>query len=325
MSSVRFGQYYNTDSIIHKIDPRVKIISVIIFMVAIFLVPNNNFYLLISLFIFTLLCIILTKVPLIKYLKSIKQIIVLLVFTFIFQILFRTDGTKLFSYELHFTYVNIIIVISIGLLFFILYRYLKFRLLIFLGLLVLSIYLFGLPISGKIINNNQIFVNIYKEGLIVASFIILRILTLIMFSNILTLTTKPMDLNNAIESLLSPLEKIKIRTSLFAMMISIALRFIPTLFNEMDKILKAQASRGSDFNEGNIKQKIKQIISILVPMFIISFKRADDLATAMEARGYIPYKKRTKLNILKMHIYDYFLLVFFIMLLIGLILLRIYI
>ena len=109
------------------------------------------------------------------------------------------------------------------------------------------------------------------------------------------------------------------------MMISIALRFIPTLFLEMDKILKAQASRGSDFNEGSFRQKIRQIISILVPMFIISFKRADDLASAMEARGYIPGEKRTKLNILKMHALDYILLLGFILIFVGLILFRIFI
>ena len=145
-----------------------------------------------------------------------------------------------------------------------------------------------------------------------------------MFSNILTLTTKSTDLNNAVEGLLKPLELLKIKTSIFAMMISIALRFIPTLFNEMDRILKAQASRGSDFNEGGLIKKVKQVISILIPMFIISFKRADDLSLAMEARGYIPGEKRTKINVLKMHIYDYFILIFFNLLLIGLILMRIF-
>ena len=162
------------------------------------------------------------------------------------------------------------------------------------------------------------------QGLFSALFIVLRVLTLIMFCNILTLTTKPTDLNNALESLLKPLEKIKIKTSIFAMMVSIALRFIPTLFNEMDRILKAQASRGSDFNEGSLRQKIKQVISILVPMFIISFKRADDLSLAMEARGYIPGEKRTKINILKMKFFDYVLLILFNLLLIGLILMRIF-
>src|SRR5690606_12025828 len=102
---------------------------------------------------------------------------------------------------------------------------------------------------------------------------------------LLTLTTKPTDLNNGLESVLSPLEKIGLKTSILAMMISIALRFIPTLINEADRILKAQASRGVDFKEGNIGQKVVQIISLLIPMFIVSFKRAEELANAMEARG----------------------------------------
>jgi energy-coupling factor transport system permease protein len=115
---------------------------------------------------------------------------------------------------------------------------------------------------------------------------------LIVSSAILTLTTKPTDLNNGLESLLKIFGK---KTSILAMMISIALRFIPTLFQETDKILKAQASRGVDFNEGKLREKISQVVSLLVPMFIISFKRAADLADAMEARGYIPGEKRTKL------------------------------
>ena len=158
---------------------------------------------------------------------------------------------------------------------------------------------------GNLLNSKEIKLNIYAEGLISGSFIILRVLTLIVFSTILTLTTKPTELNNAIESLLSPLELLHIKTSVFAMMVSIALRFIPTLFLEADKILKAQASRGVDFNEGNLKSKISQIISLLVPMFVVSFKKADELAIAMEARGYIPGEKRTKINEMKLRVSDY--------------------
>ena len=148
----------------------------------------------------------------------------------------------------------------------------------------------------------------------------LRVFAIIIASTTLTLTTKPTDLTNAIEWILSPLEKIKIKTSIFAMMISIALRFIPTLFNETNKILNAQASRGVDFNEGKLGEKIKQVVSLLVPMFVISIKRAEDLADAMEARGYIPGEKRTKLVVMKCNVLDYFVLIFTLLLFISLIL-----
>ena len=321
MNKIRFGEYYDTNSIIHKVDPRIKIIVVILFMVSLFLIPQNNIILLLSFLLFTIILVILTKVPIIKYLKSIRHIMFLLVFTFIFQVIFRTEGNLLYSLNLNISLLNLIIVITLLLLLFFLAKYLKFKMLLFLLILGLSVLLFHYNLfNQKIIKSLTI--NIYDEGLIGAIFIVVRVMTLIMFSNILTLTTKSTDLNNAIEDLLKPLEKLKIKTSIFAMMISIAIRFIPTLFNELDRILKAQASRGSDFNEGSLRKKIKQVISILIPMFIISFKRADDLSLAMEARGYVPGNPRTKINVLKMHIYDYVILILFNLLLISLIIVR---
>lgn len=137
----------------------------------------------------------------------------------------------------------------------------------------------------------------------------------------MTLTTKPTDMTNAIEWLLKPLELIKIKTSIFAMMISIALRSIPTLFNETNRILKAQASRGVDFNEGKLHEQAGQIISLLIPMFVISIKRAEDLADAMEARGYIPGAKRTRLVKMQFKVLDYILLIvmlcLFVLLILG--------
>jgi energy-coupling factor transport system permease protein len=148
-------------------------------------------------------------------------------------------------------------------------------------------------------------VNVYSEGVIFAGFLIMRILILISLSSLLTLTTKPTDLNNGLEEVMKPLKKIKVPTEEISMMISIALRFIPTLLDEANKIMKAQASRGVDFQEGTLRQKITQIISLLIPMFIISFKRADDLANAMEARGYYPGKTRSKLVVFKYRFVDY--------------------
>ncbi|QVK19660.1 energy-coupling factor transporter transmembrane protein EcfT [Mycoplasmatota bacterium] len=145
---------------------------------------------------------------------------------------------------------------------------------------------------------------VYKNAVMTSGFIILRLVLIISFSSLLTFTTKPTDLTLAIERVLGPLKIIKLPVSELALMISIALRFIPTLLEETQKILKAQTSRGADFTEGNIKDKIIQIISLLIPMFIISFKRAEDLANAMEARGYVPGKKRTSFRELKWHLRD---------------------
>ena len=323
MNKMAFGQFYNSNSLIHKIDSRIKIIFTILFMISIFLVPTNNFILMGFLFVFTFLIVLLTKVPLNKYLKSLKQIVFLLVFAFSFQMFFRNEGTVIFSYNLNFTWINITISIILFILYILFNKYLPFKLLILVLLAILIIYILGIPMNANVINNNPVVIRIYKEGIISGSFIILRVLTLIIFTTILTLTTKPTDLNNGIESLLSPLELLHIKTSIFAMMISIALRFIPTLFLEADKILKAQASRGVDFNEGSLREKIKQIISLLVPMFIVSFKRADELAVAMEARGYIPGEKRTRLNLMKLKFSDILWLILFIILLVGLIILRV--
>ena len=323
MNKMAFGQFYNSNSLIHKIDSRIKIIFTILFMISIFLVPTNNFILMGFLFVFTFIIVLLTKVPLKKYLKSLKQIVFLLVFAFSFQMFFRNEGTVIFSYNLNFTWINITISIILFILYILFNKYLPFKLLILVLLAILIIYILGIPMNANVININPVVIRIYKEGIVSGSFIILRVLTLIIFTTILTLTTKPTDLNNGIESLLSPLELLHIKTSIFAMMISIALRFIPTLFLEADKILKAQASRGVDFNEGSLREKIKQIISLLVPMFIVSFKRADELAVAMEARGYVPGEKRTKLNLMKLKFSDILWLLLFIILLVGLIILRV--
>ena len=322
MNKMAFGQYYNSNSIIHKIDPRIKIIFTILFMISIFIVPINNFILLGALLVFTIILVLLTKVPISKYLNSLKQIVVLLVFAFSFQIIFRNEGTEILSYSLEFTWLNILISLLVLIIYIFFNKYLPFKLLFFIFLVICIIYILGIPMGMDIINESPIYIKIYKEGIIDGSFIILRVLTLIIFTTILTLTTKPIDLNNGIESLLYPLELLHIKTSVFAMMISISLRFIPTLFLEADKILKAQASRGVDFNEGTIKDKIKQIISLLVPMFIVSFKRADELAVAMEARGYIPGEKRTKINVLKLRFIDILWLLLFILIMVGLILVR---
>lgn len=321
MNKIAFGQYYHSNSLIHRMDPRIKIIITMLFMISIFIVPTNNFILLSGLFVLAIIVIFLTKVPLARYLGSLKQIVFLLIFSFIFQVLFTNTGELLYTVQNQLTYVNIAVGVLVLIIYILIKKYLPLRFICFLLLIVGIVCLLQYPIYGKVLTTYNI--NIYSQGLINGSFIIYRVLILIMFTTVLTLTTKPTDLNNGLDSLLSPLEKMHIKTSIFSMMISIALRFIPTLFLEADKILKAQASRGVDFNESRLKEKIVQIVSLLVPMFIVSFKRAEDLAVAMEARGYVPGEKRSKINILKIKLSDILWLSLFIMVVVGLIIYRV--
>ena len=321
MNKIAFGQYYHTNSLIHKMDSRIKIIITILFMASIFIVPTNNFILLTLLFLLALVVILLTKVPFKKYLGSLKQIVFLLLFSFVFQVLFTNSGELLYTINNKLTLLNIAISIIVIIIYMFIKKYLPLRFIFTILLLCGIIYFLQYPITGRVLLSYNI--NIYSQGLINGSFIIYRVLTLIMFTTVLTLTTKPTDLNNGLESLLSPLEKLHIKTSIFSMMISIALRFIPTLFQEADKILKAQASRGVDFNESKLKDKIVQIVSLLVPMFIVSFKRAEDLAIAMEARGYIPGEVRSKINELHINKSDILWLLLFIIVMIGLIIYRV--
>lgn len=150
-------------------------------------------------------------------------------------------------------------------------------------------------------------IGIYDQGLNLGFFMSIRLVIIVLISTLLTLTTKPSDLTLALESLFNPFKKIGLPVSELALMISIALRFVPTLFEETQKILKAQASRGVDISEGKFKDKVTQLISLLVPLFILSFKRADELANAMEVRGYVPGRARTSINRLCWKLSDTFL------------------
>ena len=158
---------------------------------------------------------------------------------------------------------------------------------------------------------------IYDEGVNLGFFMSIRLVIVVLISTLLTLTTKPSDLTLALESLFKPFKKIGLPVSELALMISIALRFIPTLFEETQKILKAQASRGVDIKEGKFKDKVVQLISLLVPLFILSFKRADELANAMEVRGYIPGRKKTSINRLNWRLADTGLIVVCLIIFIG--------
>ena len=318
MNNLAFGQYYHTKSLIHDMDSRTKIISSLLFMIGLFIVPKNNFYLMGLFLLFMIVTILLSRVPIKKFLKSIKFVAYLLVFSFVFQVLFNKEGDLLLTINHQLTIVNIGVSLLILTILFLLRKKIPLFFLVFLIVVCGLLKLLEYPIYGASFTTYNI--KVYSGGVISGSFVILRVLILIISSAVLTLTTKPTDLNNGLEALLKPFGK---KTSILAMMISIALRFIPTLFLETEKILKAQASRGVDFNEGKLKDKIGQIVSLLVPMFIISFKRAADLADAMEARGYIPGEVRTKLVEMKFTLKDVIYLIAIILLIAFIIVYRV--
>jgi energy-coupling factor transport system permease protein len=167
-------------------------------------------------------------------------------------------------------------------------------------------------------------VDIYKENLELGLTIVIRIICMLILTSLLTFTTRYQEINQGFTSLLKPLKLFHVPVGTFAMMLSLSLRFIPTLVDETNKIMKAQASRGVEFSEGNLKQKINQVVSLLVPLFIVSFRKADDLANAMEARGYIMDAKRTSVDVLKFKLSDYIYAFLSVAALAGVIVARIY-
>lgn len=238
ISDITLGQFFPGKSVLHRLDPRTKIILAIMFIVGVFLASNPVAFaiLLISVFFTVLISGISLKV----IIKGVKPIIFILIFTALINILLTNgEGAPLVSFWI---------------------------------------------------------IEIYKEGIIKSIFMAIRVMLLIIgTSTLLTYTTSPISLTDGIESLLSPLKKIKVPVHLFAMMMTIALRFIPTLVEETEKIMNAQKSRGADFSSGSLIKRAKALIPILIPLFVAAFKRAEELATAMECRCYRGDKNRTKL------------------------------
>ena len=310
------GRYYQANSIIHKLDARTKLISLILIMVGMFLIPFNteipyiSFGIMGCFFLLLFIVMFMSKISIFEFIKSYRQILFLIIFSFAIQLLFNKGSSEevLYTINFNFTLVNILIVIALFVIFILIRKFLKLKLLILSVLIVGSIILCQYPIYKEPFSFSTN-LDLYRYGLEFGIFTVARVIIIISFSTLLTLTTKPIDLSNAIEWILKPLELIKIKTSIFAMMLSIALRFIPTLFNETEKILKAQASRGVDFKESSLTKQVIQIVSLLIPMFVISIKRASDLADAMEARGYVPGEKRTKLLQMKFRAFDYFVFI----------------
>lgn len=249
---ITLGQYYPTDSIIHRLDPRVKLVGTILYVISLFLFNNFLGYLFVLLFIGTV--IYLSKVPLSFILRGMKAIVFLIILTTVMN-MFLTPGD---------------VIISLGAF------------------------------------------SITKQGLLNAIFMGLRLMLLITGSSLMTLTTTPNNLTDAMEKLMNPLKRVKAPVHEISMMMSIALSFIPTLIEETDIIMKAQAARCADFENKNIIKRVKSYIPILVPLFISAFRRAGDLAMAMEARCYRGGDGRTKLHPLRYEKRDhiaYFILV----------------
>lgn len=241
LRDITLGQYYPGESWIHRLDPRVKIIAVVVYVAALFIV-NDFIGFLITLGALAVV-IIISKVPLSFILRGLKPIFLIIAFTFLLNLFMIKGGN---------------ILVELG------------------------------PL------------NISEQGVYSACFMAGRLILLIIGSSLLTLTTKPISLTDGIESLLSPFSRFGLPAHELAMMMTIALRFIPTLLEETDKIMKAQQARGADFESGNIIRRAKNLIPILIPLFISAFRIAHDLAMAMEARCYRGGKSRTRMSAMKM-------------------------
>ena len=248
MKGISFGQYYPSDSLLHKLDPRTKVILTVLYIVCTFLCKNALGFAVLT--VSALLLILISRIPLGIILRSLRPILIIIAFTSVINI-FMTNGEQLLT-----------------------------------------------PESWKI--------RIYAEGVWNALFMVLRISVLIIGTGLfLTYTTTPIALTDALEHLLSPLKKIKVPVHDFAMMMTIALRFIPTLSEETEKIMNAQKARGADFTTGSLVKRAKALVPILVPLFVSAFNRAFDLASAMECRCYHGGEGRTRLNVLHFHAMDY--------------------
>lgn len=253
ISDITLGQFFPGNSILHKLDPRTKILLSTVFIVAVFVASTPLAFLLVTLLTAFLMAVSGIRASVIF--KGIKPILFILVFTTLINILVtRGKGDPLLSFWI---------------------------------------------------------VTIYKEGLIRAFFMTLRVILLIIGTSLLlTYTTSPISLTDGLESLLSPLEKVHIPVHIFSMMMTIALRFIPTLVEETEKIMNAQKSRGADFTSGNLIRRAKSLIPLLIPLFASAFKRAEELAVAMECRCYRVDKKRTKMTHRRMRATDWLSLLF---------------
>ena len=235
LNDVAFGQYYPAQSFVHRLDPRLKLLMLIAYIVAVFMA--KTFYGLALCALFAVVATLVARVPFGSVLRSVKGILFILVFTAVIN-LFVHGGEHLLAE-------------------------------------------WGI-------------IKIYLEGVLFAVFLMFRLIFLVLGSSLLTLTTTPVSLTDGIESLLKPLNLIKFPVHALALIMSIALRFIPTLIDETNRIIAAQKARGADFETGNIARRVKAVVPILIPLLISAFRRAEELGDAMDARCYTNSPKRTK-------------------------------
>lgn len=245
LSDITIGQFFPGDSLLHRLDPRTKVILLFFFLVAIFAASSVASYALLT--GLTLALMLASRVPLRMMLRSVKPLWWIILFTFVIH-LFSTPGKELATFWIF---------------------------------------------------------TVTLEGLVQGFLICLRLVLLILLSSLLTFTTSPLKLTDAMERLLSPLRRFGVPAHELAMMMTIALRFVPTLIEETDRIMKAQQSRGADFREGSIMKRLRALVPILVPLFLSAFRRADDLAMAMEARCYRGGEGRTQMKALQVTGIDY--------------------
>ena len=298
MNNITIGQYIAGDSWLHKLDPRVKLFSLVILLVATFLIPvSPNLIPLLTMLAILVLVIGLTissKIPLRKVLNGLKPIVFLLTFTFVIQLFYvKTGQLVLGPFDMFISLSSIAAIILFLVFYNVTKKHIKFRILYFFFAVFV---IFLLQALLPYISLTSYTIEIYDQGLLRAGFIFLRITNVIILTSLLTFTTMTTDLNYGIEALLKPLKIVKVPVDMIAMMLSLTLRYIPTLLIETEKIMKAQASRGVEFKESTFKEKISQIISLLIPVFVISFKRSEDLGNAMEVRGYVIGAKRTRID-----------------------------
>ena len=246
LKDITLGQYFPGNSIIHRLDPRTKLIMLVVYIVALFLASGWVAYGL--LFAFLVYVIKISTIPVKSIVKGMKPLVLILVFTGILNLFFTQEGELLVDFWI---------------------------------------------------------IQIYSGGVSRAAMMVVRILMLITCTFLLTYTTSPIALTDGLEALLNPLKKVGVPVHELSMMMCIALRFIPTLIEETDKIMCAQKARGADFENGSLMERAKALIPILVPLFISAFRRADELATAMECRCYQGGEGRTKMKLLRYHREDF--------------------
>ena len=319
MNSIIIGQYIPGKGFFYKLDSRTKIVSVVFLMVAVFMLESTN-QLLIALGI-ALMLMIIGRISIFKVASGLKPIFVLLIFTFAFQVTLNQEGVIVSSAVMNFNVYSMIAIVIAFIVWRLLTKFGRFKILLFL-MFIVGIYFILRYVT--LANNFYSFnFTIYEKGIEMSLFVVIRLVIIITFTTVLTLTTKPTDLTQGFESLMRPLKKIGFNSEVFALIISISLRYIPTIFDEAQKIMAAQASRGADFREGKLKDKLKQIISLLIPMFIIAFIRSEELADAMESRNFVPGEKRTRINVLNFSIVDIYTGVFTLLCFAGAIVLKV--